>query len=352
LKLGGSYTIDRSNVIPRRKTFDDSAELGGRGLERKESGLASRGSGFGKTILIGDMFVSLGVPAIVSAIPQQTVASVKRTNGNGWSLKDNRPEISGYKTSKRAQQEESIGIILRSMGIDTDKQRLSIELDGNLIAGSGIGASAAGCVALVRALDDEFALGLTIEQVNHMAWKGEFAYHGKPSGIDNTASCFGGIMVFQQTPESGKTSVTKINLKQPIEAVLVNSGVTVNTATKREYIARYAERYPSKYRIYLKTTTQQSMDMAKALQQFDLEQVGCLMDENHNILIDMGLSHDIVIHLGQLAKEQGALGAKVTGGGRGGYMVALTPGEVLQQKVATAFEEEGFQTLSIKIGLV
>jgi mevalonate kinase len=94
------------------------------------------------------------------------------------------------------------------------------------------------------------------------------------------------------------------------------------------------------------------MDMAKALQQFDLEQVGCLMDENHNILIDMGLSHDIVIHLGQLAKEQGALGAKVTGGGRGGYMVALTPGEVLQQKVATAFEEEGFQTLSIKIGLV
>jgi len=311
-----------------------------------------RGSGFGKTILIGDMFVALGVPAIVSAIPQQTVALVKHTNGNGWSLKDNRPEISGYKTTKRAQQEESIEIILRSMDIDTEKQRLSIELNGNLIAGSGIGASAAGCVALVRALDDEFALALTIEEVNHMAWKGEFAYHGKPSGIDNTTSCFGGIMVFQQTPETGKTSVTKISLKQPIEAVLVNSGVTVNTATKREYIAQYAKKYPSKYRSYLETTAQQSMDMSKALQQSDLEQVGYLMDENHKILVDMGLSHDIIVHLGNLAKEQGALGAKVTGGGRGGYMVALTPGEAIQRKVATAFEEEGFQAFSTKIGLV
>jgi len=311
-----------------------------------------KGSGFGKTILIGDMFVALGVPAIVSAIPQQTIALVERTSGNGWSLKDNRPEVPGYKASKSAQQEKSIGIILRSMGMDTDKQRLSIELNGDLIAGSGIGASAAGCVALVRALDDEVALGFTEEQVNHVAWEGETAYHGQPSGIDNTVSCFGGIMVFQKAPETGKNSVTEINLEQPIEVVLVNSGVTVNTATKREFIAGFAEKHPTKYANYLRMTTQQSMDMVEALQEFDLEQVGFLMDENHTILIDMGLSHDVIVHLAQLAKEQGALGAKVTGGGRGGYMVALTPGEELQQQVASAFEEEGFRTFSTQIGLV
>lgn len=311
-----------------------------------------KGSGFGKTILIGDMFVGLGVPAIVSAIPQHTTALVERASGNGWFLKDSRPEVPGYKTSKNAQQEESIGIILRSMGIDTDKQRLSIELNGNLIAGSGIGASAASCVALVRALDDEMALGLTKEQVNHIAWEGETAYHGKPSGIDNTVSCFGGIMVFQKAVDGGNISVTKINLKQPIEVVLVNSGVTVNTANKREYIAGFAKKHPSKYDTYLRTTTEQSMDMTEALQQFDLEQVGSLMDENHTILIDMGLSHDVIVHLAQLAKEQGALGAKVTGGGRGGYMVALTPGEELQQRVASAFEAEGFRTFSTQIGLV
>ena len=298
------------------------------------------------------MFVALGVPAIVSAIPQQTIALVERMSGNGWSLKDNRPEVPGYKASKSTQQKESIGIILRSMGIDTDKQRLNIELNGDLIAGSGIGASAASCVALVRALDDEMALGLPIEQVNHFAWEGETAYHGKPSGIDNTVSCFGGIVVFQKALESGNNSITGINLEQPIEVVLINSGVTVNTATKREYIEGFAEKHPSKYSSYLRMTTQQSMEMTEALQRFDLEQVGSLMDENHAILIDMGLSHDVIVHLAQLAKEQGALGAKVTGGGRGGYMVALTPGEELQQRVASAFEEEGFRTFKTQIGLV
>ena len=159
-------------------------------------------------------------------------------------------------------------------------------------------------------------------------------------------------MVFQKAPESGKNSVTGINLKQPIEVVLVNSGVTVNTATKREFIAGFAEKHPTKYANYLRMTTQQSMDMVEALQGFDLEQVGFLMDENHTVLIDMELSHDVIVHLAQLAKEQGALGAKVTGGGRGGYMVALTPGEELQQRVASAFEEEGFRTFSTQIGLV
>lgn len=311
-----------------------------------------KGSGFGKTILIGDMFVGLGVPAIVSAIPQQTIALVERTRGSGWSLKDNRPEVPGYKISKSVQQKESVEIILESIGINTDKQRLSIELNGDLIAGSGIGASAASCVALICALDDDEALGLTKEQINHIAWEGETAYHGKPSGIDNTVSCFGGIMVFQKAPESGENSVTKISLEQPIEVVLVNSGVTVNTATKREFIAGFAEKYPSKYANYLRMTTQQSADMVEALRQSDLEQVGLLMDENHTLLIDMGLSHDVIVHLSELAKEQGALGAKVTGGGRGGYMVALTPGDELQQRVASAFEEEGFRTFSTQIGLV
>ena len=60
------------------------------------------------------------------------------------------------------------------------------------------------------------------------------------------------------------------------------------------------------------------------------------MNENHKILIEMGLSHEKLIELCGLANTPGAYGSKVTGGGRGGYMVALTPGKELQDKVATA----------------
>ena len=74
------------------------------------------------------------------------------------------------------------------------------------------------------------------------------------------------------------------------------------------------------------------------------------MTANHEILIDMELSHEILIKLCNMALDMGALGAKVTGGGRGGYMNALTPGKELQEKIATAMEKEGYKVIRATIG--
>ena len=74
------------------------------------------------------------------------------------------------------------------------------------------------------------------------------------------------------------------------------------------------------------------------------------MSENHGILIEMGLSHEKLIYLCNLALEKGALGAKLTGGGMGGYMVALTPGKDLQERVASAIEKEGFAVIRATVG--
>ena len=90
--------------------------------------------------------------------------------------------------------------------------------------------------------------------------------------------------------------------------------------------------------------------MKKALEAGDLQTVGRIMSENHNLLIDMGMSHEILDDMCRTALENGALGAKVTGGGRGGYMVSLTPGRELQETVATAFEKEGHKVIRATIG--
>ena len=82
----------------------------------------------------------------------------------------------------------------------------------------------------------------------------------------------------------------------------------------------------------------------------DLKETGRIMNANHKILIDMGLSHDRLINLCDLANSLGAYGSKVTGGGRGGYMLALTPGKELQDRVASAFEAEGVPTIRTTIG--
>jgi mevalonate kinase len=308
----------------------------------------AKGTGFGKTILIGDQFVLEEAPAIVSAISFETETTVDRTAGEGWLLEDNRIEVPGYKEKKREQQARSIDRILEVMGIDVKKNPIRITIGGSLLAGSGVGASAASCVSLARALNDEFKLGLPIEEINRVAWQGEFPYHGVASGVDNTASTYGGLLLFQLI--KGQQHFEKIRTPKSFEIVLANSGITANTALLDEVTDQQKKDDPQLFSTRMKTITAQAKKMKQALEAGDLEAVGKIMTTNHKLLTEMQLSHDILDYLCKLALEKGAWGAKVTGGGRGGYMVALTPGIDLQERVALAFEKEGYKFIRATIG--
>ncbi|HLO30804.1 MAG TPA: mevalonate kinase [Anaerolineales bacterium] len=303
----------------------------------------AQGTGFGKTILIGDQFVLDEVPAIVSAISYETVTTVERMDGEGWVLEDNRIEVPGYKEKKKQQQVASINRILEVMNFDVKKNPIKITVAGNLLAGSGVGASAASCVSLARALNVEFNLGFSIEEINRVAWQGEFPYHGIASGVDNTASTYGGLLRFWL--KDGKQNFEQIETPSSFEIVLANSGITANTAALDEFIEVQKKENAQLFRSRLNTIISQGSDMKKALEAGDLDTVGKIMTENHELLIDMEMSHEILDYLCKVAIENGALGAKVTGGGRGGYMVALTLGKELQDKVASAFEKEGYNLI-------
>jgi mevalonate kinase len=307
-----------------------------------------RGTGLGKTILIGDQFVLWGVPAVVSSIPYDTVAYVERIDGETWILEDNRDEVPGYKEKKKEQQIQSINRIFEVMKIDAKKTPIKITFGGTLLAGSGVGASAASCVSLAKALDEEFNLSLSIEEINQVAWEGEFAYHGIPSGVDNTASCYGGLMLYQLKDD--QKIIEKIQIREPLEVVLGNSGVSADTATLDALVENEKKRDPGLFSARLKTITEQALEVRRLLEVFDLKKVGRIMTENHKTLIDMGLSHKKLIYLCNLALQKGALGAKLTGGGMGGYMVALTPGVKLQEKVASAIEKKGFVVIRATLG--
>jgi len=306
------------------------------------------GSGYGKTILIGDQFVLRGVPAIVSALPYETEATVELTDIEGWSLEDNRREVPGYKAKKRAQQVESINHILEVMKIDVQKTPIKITYGGSLLAGSGVGGSAASCVSLARALNATFDLGLSIEEINHIGWEGELAYHGIPSGIDNTASTYGGLLVYRVM--DGESSFERIEVERPFRIVLANSGVIADTSKLNGYVLELKAEDPGLFEERCRAITEQSLAMREALERYDLEIVGGLMTANHGILVDMGLSHERLIELCDRALSMGALGAKLTGGGRGGYMLALTPDEDVQETVASTFESEGIPVIRAAIG--
>jgi mevalonate kinase len=308
-----------------------------------------KGTGFGKTILIGDQFVLEEVPAIVSAISYETETTVERlSSGSGWTLEDNRIEVPGYKKKKEEQQVGSINRVLEVMNIDVKKNPIKITVGGNLLAGSGVGASAASCVSLARALNAEFNLGYSIEQINHVAWQGEFPYHGVASGVDNTASTYGGLLLFYL--KNKEQHFEKIKTPKPFEIVLANSGITANTAALDEFTDRQKIENPALFASRMQLIKDQGKEMKKALEAGDLKTVGNIMVTNHKLLTEMEMSHEILDKMVKMSLELGSLGAKVTGGGRGGYMISLTPGKDLQDKVASAFDKEGYKVIKAVIG--
>ena len=304
-----------------------------------------KGSGFGKVILYNEHFVIYGVPSIVSAIDKATAATVERWEGQGWTLDDRRLETPGYKAEKLEQQRESIDRILKAAGIDPTKNPIKITFDGDLVAASGIGASAASCVALARAISDEFGLGLSDDRINELAYEGERAYHGIPSGVDNTAATYGGLLWFVR----GKP-IERISIKRPVEVVMGNTGIVANTEAAVAGVRERKERYPEKYDEIFKEAEELAHKAKKALVDYDLRAVGRLMDENHKQLQAIEVSCKELDFLVELARANGAYGAKMTGGGLGGNIVALTPSEELREQVARAIERESFEALRTRIG--
>ena len=307
-----------------------------------------QGVGFGKVILFNEHFVVYGIPAVVSAVGAKTTALVERSSGSGYELKDERPETPGYKAEKLQQQKESMNIMLKFMNIDTQHNHYVITLGGDLIAASGVGASAASCAAIARAFSQELNLDLSDERINEVAYEGEKGYHGTPSGIDNTAATYGGLIWYRR--EGSAQVMERMRLRKPVEVVMGNTGKVTDTKVVVAGVKERKEREPERYQRLFQDADQLVRDARKQLQDFNLEKVGAYMNENHRLLQEIGVSSPDLDALVKLARDSGALGAKLTGTGRGGYMVALTPGRELQDRVANEIARHGSQVLRTMIG--
>jgi len=305
------------------------------------------GIGFGKAILFNEHFVVYGIPSIVSAIGNYTVAKVEPYEKSGLNLDDKRLATPKYKTDKLSQQTESFELMFKKMGLDLSKNGVKITLEGNLVAASGIGASAASCVAVARALADSYELDLSDEQINEIAYEGEKGYHGTPSGVDNTASTYGGLIWFQK---GEKNVIDRISLLNPVEIVIGNTGKVTDTKAAVDGVKQRKEKNLKKYQEIFDRAENIAYLAKRAIQDRAYTNLGKLMNENHKLLQQIEVSSRELDFLVSIARDAGALGAKLTGGGLGGNMLALTPGKELQNKVATAIEKEGFQTVKTVIG--
>jgi mevalonate kinase len=297
------------------------------------------GSGKGKAILFGEHFVVYGNPAIAAGISSVTTAKLTRVRSFGHTLVDNRPAMPGYKEKKYEEQKTSLENILKHLNIDTTRMGFQIDLEGDLVCASGIGASAASCVAIVRSLNDEFKLGLNDEQVNEAAYEGEKGYHGTPSGLDNTVSTYGGLVWFERDLSGGPPKFERLKLKKAVHLVIASTGITASTTVVVGAVKIRKEADPKWFDSISEKYNQVVHDGKDALIQLDLPKVGELMNKNHELLQELSVSCEELDNLVKVARENGAIGAKMTGTGRGGNMIALAPDEDTAKQIAESLEK-------------
>lgn len=308
------------------------------------------GNGFGKTILFGEHFVVYGYPAIASALGSSTKANIEVLDGSGLEIIDDRPATPGYKDKKFDEAQQAIQNVLNYCQIDTTKQKLKIHFAGDLYAASGVGASAAQVASLARALNEQFHLNMNDEKINEAAYEGEKAYHGTPSGIDNTAATYGGLIWFKKSLEGGKNTIDLIKSGKQMYLVIGNTGKTASTKEVVDDVRILKDKHPKRFEKIFNDFNDIVNKAKDALLTGDAEEVGRLMNLNHILLQEITVSCDEANILVGLARSKGALGAKMTGTGRGGLMIALAPDKETQDLIANAIEEKGFDAWKTMIG--
>jgi len=151
--------------------------------------------------------------------------------------------------------------------------------------------------------------------------------------------------------QGGQNTMDLLKTPKPVEIVLGNTGITSSTKEVVEHVRKNREADRRKYDRIFSEYSEIVASAKGALTRGDMRAVGALMDRNHALLQEMTVSCDELDILVGLAREEGAWGAKLTGTGRGGLMIALTPGKGLQDKVADALESEGYTAYRTMIGV-
>ncbi len=308
------------------------------------------GQGYGKTILFGEHFVVYGLSAIASALGAKTIAMVNVVEGQGWTINDQRPATPGYKKKKFDEAQQAINNVLNYLKIDTENQKLEITFTGDLYAASGVGASAAQCASLARALNDEFNLNLDDEQINEAAYEGEKSYHGTPSGIDNTAATYGGLIRFVKNLGSGPNTIERLQAAKKMPLVIANTGISSSTSEVVADVRRLKDEKPEKFETIFNEYSKLVKEARKALIEGDIITIGDLMNQNHRLLQDITVSSELNDLLVNLARNNGAIGAKLTGTGRGGLVIALAPDAQTQEQIAKSIEKEGYTVWKTTVG--
>ena len=301
-------------------------------------------SGYGKVIFFGEHAVVYGSNAIAAPIPYAIKSKVEpSSNGTRIIIPRWGVEYDLFKKNKDTNSLiQSAELILTSVGLD--KTPLQILVFPGIPRAMGLGGSAALAVSMIRALSHFANLNLTDEQINEIAYESEKLVHGTPSGIDNTMATYGKLIKYKKDAQP-KTEL--IELEKPLPIVIGLSGTEGLTLKMVRMVREGWLKNRNHYDTIFNQINQISLEAIQAFKQYDLEKLGYLMNLNHGLLNALQVSTQELEEMIAIARRNGALGAKLTGGGGGGAMIALCPDN--RNVIVQALHNSGYHTIATDI---
>ncbi|EMP71477.1 mevalonate kinase [Streptococcus sobrinus DSM 20742 = ATCC 33478] len=276
------------------------------------------GRAHSKIILIGEHSVVYGYSAI--ALPLKNIEVVCQVQASDQAL-----EID-------ISDPLSTAVFAALEFLDKSDEKISVEIESNVPAKRGMGSSAAVAIAAIRAVFDYFDQSLSLPDLEMLASQAEIIAHENPSGLDAKTCLSDTAIKFIRN-----LGFSEMAMDLGAYLVIADTGIHGHTREAVSKVRSLEEKaLPYLHRLGNLASTIEIGLLAK-----DLLVVGQAMNRAHDELNHLGVSSPEANHLVQVAKNQGALGAKMSGGGLGGCIIALCQNQEQAESLVSALEKEG-----------
>lgn len=298
----------------------------------------------GKIILVGEHAVVYGRPAIAAPVWERVATATITALPPGAGCVLIARDLDLTLPLATAAADEPLALVTRltlaALGIATEPA-WQIALTSQIPIASGLGSGAALSSALVKAIYAHVGVPVTAEQVSALVYASEQIYHGTPSGIDNTVIAYGLPLWFVKgaPPEPFQPGA-------PFTIAIADSGIRAPTKETVGDVRQGWQRDPTRYTGWFDEIGAIVSAARHAIAVGDPAALGALFTQNQQLLAQLGVSSPPLERLIAAATAAGALGAKVSGGGRGGNIIALVTPEHAAA-VAAALDGAGAQRVVV-----
>lgn len=297
----------------------------------------TRASAPGKIILFGEHAVVYGRPALAIPVTQVHV-DVDVSDSDRAGIWIDAPAVDLHAEVNTLPSDHPIASVIHNFLFlcrVSSFPNLEIRISSNIPVASGLGSGAAVTIALTRALASHLNHPLTDEGVNNFTYEIEKLHHGTPSGIDNTVITYARPVYFIKG-----NPIETFSSKEPFTVVIGDTGIRAPTKESVGDVRKLWEADKQKWEDVFDEAGAIARGARAAIENGNSMELGDLMNRNHALLQEMTVSSPALDRLVTTARQAGALGAKMSGGGRGGNMIALVRPD-LGEAVSKSLREAG-----------